>query len=211
MAYRTRDLLVRQRTQTINALRAHLAEQGIVAPAGPAHVGRLAAAVEGDDGALPVAVRDLARLLLDQIADLRKKDRRFGYRAALVCKYRRHCATTDHYSGHRSAHRRGDHDLRTADGDIFERARFRGMGWPDSEATFERRQGTSWPNIEDGSKRHPTLADHWRHRSGEMGSTQRRPGRLVARADACAQTDDAGRGGPGQLHGTDGVGLDAQG
>jgi transposase len=36
MAYRTRDLLVRQRTQTINALRAHLAEQGIVAPAGPA-------------------------------------------------------------------------------------------------------------------------------------------------------------------------------
>ena len=39
MAYRTRDLLVRQRTQTINALRAHLAEQGIVAPTGPAHVG----------------------------------------------------------------------------------------------------------------------------------------------------------------------------
>jgi hypothetical protein len=36
MAYRTRDLLVRQRTQTINALRAHLAEQGIVAPTGPA-------------------------------------------------------------------------------------------------------------------------------------------------------------------------------
>jgi transposase len=36
MAYRTRDLLVRQRTRTINALRAHLAEQGIVAPVGPA-------------------------------------------------------------------------------------------------------------------------------------------------------------------------------
>ena len=32
LACRTRDLLVRQRTQTINALRAHLAEQGIVAP-----------------------------------------------------------------------------------------------------------------------------------------------------------------------------------
>ena len=47
MAYRTRDLLVRQRTQTINALRAHLAEQGIVALVGPAHFGRLAAVVEG--------------------------------------------------------------------------------------------------------------------------------------------------------------------
>lgn len=72
-AYRTRDLLVRQRTQTINALRAHLAEQGIVAPTGPAHVGRLAAVIDGDDGMLPAAVRDLARLLLDQIAGLAEK------------------------------------------------------------------------------------------------------------------------------------------
>ena len=32
MLFRTRDLLVRQRTQTINALRGHLAEFGIVAP-----------------------------------------------------------------------------------------------------------------------------------------------------------------------------------
>jgi transposase len=34
MLFRTRDLLVRQRTQLINALRAHLAELGIVAPQG---------------------------------------------------------------------------------------------------------------------------------------------------------------------------------
>ena len=33
MAYRTRNLLVRQRTQTINAFRAHLAEQGIASAA----------------------------------------------------------------------------------------------------------------------------------------------------------------------------------
>jgi transposase len=35
MQHRTRDLLVRQRTQTINALRAHMAELGIVAAQGP--------------------------------------------------------------------------------------------------------------------------------------------------------------------------------
>jgi transposase len=52
-----RDLLVRQRTQTINALRAHLAKQGIVAPTGPAHIRRLAAIIDGDDGMLPAAVR----------------------------------------------------------------------------------------------------------------------------------------------------------
>lgn len=34
MVFRTRDLFVRQRTQSINALRAHLAEHGIVAPQG---------------------------------------------------------------------------------------------------------------------------------------------------------------------------------
>ena len=34
MLFGTRDLLVRQRTQTINALRGHLAEFGVVAPTG---------------------------------------------------------------------------------------------------------------------------------------------------------------------------------
>ena len=56
MAYRTRDLRVRQRSQPINALRAHLAEQGIVAPTGPAQVARLAAIIEGKDGMLHGAV-----------------------------------------------------------------------------------------------------------------------------------------------------------
>ena len=45
MVFRTRDLLVRQRTQTINALRGHLAEFGVIAPQGPAHVRRLALAI----------------------------------------------------------------------------------------------------------------------------------------------------------------------
>ena len=38
MLFRTRDLLVRQRTQLINALRGHLAEHGVVAPQGTAPV-----------------------------------------------------------------------------------------------------------------------------------------------------------------------------
>lgn len=70
MAHRTREFLVRQRTQAINALRAHLARQDIVAPAGPAHVGRLVGIIDGDGRALPAAVRDLTSLLLDLIAGL---------------------------------------------------------------------------------------------------------------------------------------------
>jgi len=70
MAYRTRDLLVRQRTQTINALRAHLAEYGVVAPTGVAHVGRLAAILEESDSGLPEAVMALGRMLVAQISAL---------------------------------------------------------------------------------------------------------------------------------------------
>ena len=73
MLFRTRDLLVRQRTQTINALRGHLAEFGVVAPQGPAHVGRLASALEGPASGLPEAVRELGGLLLEQIAGLDAK------------------------------------------------------------------------------------------------------------------------------------------
>ena len=73
MLFRTRDLLVRQRTQTINALRAHLAEFGLIAPQGRAHVARLAAALDERASALPGPVRELGGLLLEQIAGLDAK------------------------------------------------------------------------------------------------------------------------------------------
>ena len=46
--HRTRELLVRQRTQTVNALRGLLAEFGASAPQGIWHVGRLRAHLEDD-------------------------------------------------------------------------------------------------------------------------------------------------------------------
>ena len=46
MIFRTRDLLVRQRTQLVNALRGHLAEHGIVAAQGLAKVKVLATAMQ---------------------------------------------------------------------------------------------------------------------------------------------------------------------
>src|SRR5271169_3602137 len=45
MQHRTRDLLIRQRTQSINAFRAHLAELGIVAAQGDSGVTELLAIV----------------------------------------------------------------------------------------------------------------------------------------------------------------------
>ena len=49
MQHRTRDVLIRQRTQIINALRAHLAELGFVAAQGKAGVNELRAIVTDED------------------------------------------------------------------------------------------------------------------------------------------------------------------
>ena len=38
VVFKARDLLVRQRTQIINALRGHMAEFGVIVPQGPSHV-----------------------------------------------------------------------------------------------------------------------------------------------------------------------------
>lgn len=63
MLHRSRDLLVRQRTMLINALRAHLAEFGIIAAKGRGKVADLIAGLE--DAAVPA----LALVALRQIAE----------------------------------------------------------------------------------------------------------------------------------------------
>jgi transposase len=65
MVYKVRELLVRQRTQSVNALRSHLAELGIIAAQGTGKLTELIAVVrEPGDGRLPEA----ARLALEDLA-----------------------------------------------------------------------------------------------------------------------------------------------
>ena len=70
MAFKTRDLLVRQRTQTINALRGHMAEYGVGAPNGPVHVERLAEALQDLGSGLPAPVIAPCQVLFAHIAAL---------------------------------------------------------------------------------------------------------------------------------------------
>jgi transposase len=68
MQHRTRDLLMRQRTQTINALRAHLAELGIVAAQGDKGVTELLAIVsDRRDEYLPVDAQASVIVLAAQL------------------------------------------------------------------------------------------------------------------------------------------------
>lgn len=72
MLHRSSDLLVRQRTQLINALRAHLAEIGLVAATGVDGLQSLLAIVRnaGETGLLPAAMLQALVVLVDQLAAL---------------------------------------------------------------------------------------------------------------------------------------------
>ena len=71
MQHRTRDLLIRQRTQLINALRAHLAELGIVAAQGNEGVKQLLAIVaDEEDARLPIDARASVIVLATQLEAL---------------------------------------------------------------------------------------------------------------------------------------------
>ena len=68
MVFKSRDLMVRQRSQTINALRAHLSELGLVTKTGVANVAGLIAIVRDDEDArLPALARFALKALADQI------------------------------------------------------------------------------------------------------------------------------------------------
>ncbi len=80
LVFRTRDLLVRQRTQLINAIRGHLTEYGWVAPKGPSYVAMLADLLEEEEMAssLPPAALAMIRLMLDLLDLLAELDGRIA-------------------------------------------------------------------------------------------------------------------------------------
>src|SRR4051794_36570356 len=71
LLHRGRERLVRQRTMLVNALRAHLAEFGIVAPQGLRNVGKLIAIIrDEEDARLPDLARQVLGVLAVQIEQL---------------------------------------------------------------------------------------------------------------------------------------------
>lgn len=71
---RTRDSLTRQRTQSINALRGHMAELGVIAAAGAKSCGKLIAIVRDDaDDRLLAMAREALAEIADQIESLNEK------------------------------------------------------------------------------------------------------------------------------------------
>lgn len=65
VVFRARDLLVRQRTQCINALRGHLSEYGYVIPQGITHAETLISYVNDPNTSVPESARSILKVLID--------------------------------------------------------------------------------------------------------------------------------------------------
>ncbi|MEY9633432.1 transposase [Bradyrhizobium japonicum] len=71
MVLKTRELLVRQRSQTANAMRAHMAELGIIAATGMTSIAKLVAVLRDDqDRRLPASARAALLEMAEQIESL---------------------------------------------------------------------------------------------------------------------------------------------
>ena len=74
MLHRTRELMVRQRTMLVNAIRTHMAEFGIVAPVGIPRVKELLAVIaDADDDRLPPIARACLEALARQFMSLHEE------------------------------------------------------------------------------------------------------------------------------------------
>lgn len=73
MVFRVRELLIRQRTQAINALRGHLTEFGLVVPQGAANAARLIALVENPGSGLPVEAIATLKVLVTALTHLEEE------------------------------------------------------------------------------------------------------------------------------------------
>ena len=85
VVFRTRDLLVRQRTQLINAMRGHLAEFGYVVRQGAGHAAKLVELIEDPSSDVPQDARTILAVMAEALGVMQAKiallDREIAARA----------------------------------------------------------------------------------------------------------------------------------
>jgi transposase len=87
MLHKVRDLLVRQRTMLINALRGHLAEFGIVTARGPAGLKAAIVELHALQASLPPLARIAFRRLTDQLEAISEEIRKVEKEIVTSCRH----------------------------------------------------------------------------------------------------------------------------
>jgi transposase len=90
--HRVRQMLIRQRTQLINAIRGHLTEFGIIGPNRAHNIGLLTKLVEDEEfDELPAVARHALRYLVEQLREVKTKLFRIGRDLMAVVKRSEAC------------------------------------------------------------------------------------------------------------------------
>jgi hypothetical protein len=187
--HRTRDFLVRQRTQIGNAIRAHMTEVGIIAATGAQNVDRLKEQLDQ----LPETARMPVSLLFDQLSEANKRiERLTGDRGNLRAKrdksasgYDPRCGCTVGYD-----HRGDDTGCRQ----LRLRKGLGRLARPHAQTALHRRQAQGGWDLQDGQSIHPALAISRRHGADHaQTSAQARAGIGLAVKHADAQEDEGCR------------------
>lgn len=211
MVFRIRELLIRQRTQAINALRGHLGEFGKIVPQGAANVSKLIAIVEEPEGGLPADAIPTLKVLVATLAHLETEISKLDAEIA-------RCAQDNEVA------RR----LMTVPGigpliataiavlapprDVPQGARFCGLARPHTPSAFHRRQAAPWGHDKDGRTVFAAPPDHWRQqRHHQTPCPCCGPAGNLAGRDADAQAAAAGAGRAGEQDGADRLGSDGPG
>lgn len=86
MVFRGRELLIRQLTQVINALRGHLAEFGQVVPQGASNASKLVAIVDDPESGLSAEAAATMQVLIETLAQLEAQIAELDARIARCAK-----------------------------------------------------------------------------------------------------------------------------
>lgn len=180
--HRTREVLVRQRTMLVNALRAHMAEFGIVVAQGIKRVPELVATLR--DKATPIP--EIARATLDavvlQLGSLETSIRQIERRIVAWCRANDASAACDD-SGRRPDYSFGDGSLGDRSEPLPLGPALRRLARPRTATELDRRQDAYGQDIQNGRRISPQAA-RCRYDGGDPVGSAHERARL--RLDQCS-------------------------
>ncbi len=212
MLHRARELLVRQKTMLINALRGHCGELGIVVAQGASRVAELIAIIEDqEDDRIPALACEALGYLVGQLRMVQAQV--LGLEKKLKTWHRANEASRRLETILRC---RGDHGYGPCRDDrrciaVPLRPSTGGLAWTGSATALQRRQGTARANIEARRRVSEKTAGSRRANRPAVVQAQKGNAFAMARSPACAPAHQCCAGGNGQQDGPCCVGASQPG
>lgn len=155
MLFRTRELLLTQKTQLVNALRAHLAEHGVIVAGGRRSINSFIRVLDDMTNPLPHVVRKVGATYLDRIAqtageieDLERQIDEQANEHEMAQRLRT-------IPGGRAGHGYGRQSFRSGHGEFCAWQGFLSLARACSSVALQWRQAALGENFKDGAARHP--------------------------------------------------------